>query len=198
VCDFVSWLEDEKGNIYFATSNLLQTKEAKQLVKEMYDNNFYHEDIKGHGFLKAYWPELKNPKQCECTDLSSPKNFPAEIIKQIKLGNMRFCLPKEPGQLLLKKASADYQAKCNPLDADYQAKCNPLDADYQAERDALYADWQAKCNPLYANWQAKCEPLYADYQAKCKPLYADWQAKCVELFWIIFDNPKNRKKEWRR
>ena len=84
MCDFISWIEKD-GKVYFLSSNELNTKEGRAL--ERYLGSHYKEDIKGHGAIRHYWG-LKDGVNKECTDFSTPKNFPPEIVKAIKLGQM--------------------------------------------------------------------------------------------------------------
>jgi phage host-nuclease inhibitor protein Gam len=201
MCDFVSALRYE-DKFYFLTDEKLDAFLRMKIGREWLKvHGPRHEDVKGHGFLKEYiYPELKSKAaNWECTDFSSQKNFPAEIAKAIMSGKMTFALPDEIGQVLTKKAYADWKAKRDaldadyeskraplyadyeskraPLDADYEAKRDALDADYEAKRDALDADWKSKRAPLYADWKAKRDALYADYESKRAPLDADWKAK---------------------
>jgi hypothetical protein len=155
----------------------------------------YSEDITGHGAIEHYFG-IKG-KHCECTNFSSPKNFPAEIVKAMKSGAFRGIGIPDASQVLTKKAYADYYSKRAPLYADYLSKRDALDADYQSKRDALYADYLSKRAPLYADYLSKRAPLYADYQSKRAPLYADYLSKRYDLFWDIFMDKKNRAKAWK-
>ena len=102
MCDFVSWIEYE-GHSYFLTNADLKTKEGKKLLAPN-----VADDICGHGAIRAYYPELKNRgSNKECVDFSSPKNFPADIAKAIKQGEM-FCFGR-PLELLMSKGKKAYQ-----------------------------------------------------------------------------------------
>jgi hypothetical protein len=83
MCQYASWKEYE-GQAYFLTNADLETKEGKNLLAPD-----YIVDIKGHGAIEHYYPELKG-KGCnkECTDFSSPKNFPPALVKAIIEGRM--------------------------------------------------------------------------------------------------------------
>ena len=116
MCEYISWIEYE-GKNYFITETDLQTKEGRELLKQ-YNNNIYHKDVVGHGFIRAYYPELKRMGQNkECTDFSSPKNFPHEIVKQIKAGNMKFA---SIYNLLNRPALAEYEKIQGPAWAEYE------------------------------------------------------------------------------
>ena len=170
MCEFVSWVEHE-NNLYYLTANLLNTKEGRDLKKFL--GTAYAEDITGHGAIERYFG-IKGVHR-ECTDFSSPKNFPAEIVKAMKSGAFRGIGIPDASQVLTKKAYTDYLSKRAPLYADYESKRASLYADFQSKRDALYADFKSKRDALYA----------------------DFQSKRDDLFWDMFMDKKNRAKAWK-
>jgi hypothetical protein len=209
MCQYMSWLEHD-GKILFLTDADLATEKGQAL--KAYLGSQYQEDIKGHGAIRHYFfgsSDIEKGIARECTDFSSTKNFPPQIVEALKAGQMTYA--PIPEGLLCDTLYADYKAKRAALYADYEAKCAALYADYKAKCAALYADYKAKCAPLYADYKAKRAPLYADYKAKCAPLYADYKAKCAPLYadyeakrdtlddeqWMLFLDPKNRTAAWR-
>ena len=180
MCEFISWVEHE-NKLYYLTANLLNTKEGRALKKHL--GAQYAEDIKGHGAIEHYFGI--NGKHHECTDFSSPNNFPAEIVKAMQAGAFRGIGIPDVSRVLTKKAYADYESKRDSLYADYESKHAPLYADYESKRDALSADY----------W-SKHAPLYADYESKRDALYADYESKRDDLFWDIFIDKKNRARAW--
>jgi hypothetical protein len=205
MCKLISWIEKNYKN-YFLTGKQVYESPTGEALKKWSSN--IEEDKTGHGAIRFYY-ELEGGRERECTNFSTPDNFPADIVLAIKNGEMRgmgtakgLLLPAldEDYQAKRKPLYEDYQAKRKPLDEDYQAKRNALDGDYQAKRKPLDEDYQAKCKPLDEDYQAKCKPLYEDYQAKRKPLDEDYQAKCKPLydkFWDLFADPANRAEAWR-
>ena len=170
MCEFVSWVEHE-DKLYYLTANLLNTKEGRALKKHL--GSAYSEDITGHGAIEHYFG-IKG-KHCECTDFSSPNNFPAEIVKAMKSGAFRGIGIPDESQVLTKKACTDYWSK----------------------RAALYADYRSKRDALDADYRSKCNALYDDYWSKCDALYDDYRSKRDDLFWDIFMDKKNRAKAWK-
>ena len=135
MCEFISWVEHE-NTLYYLTANLLNTKEGRDLKKFL--GTAYAEDIKGHGAIERYFG-IKG-KHHECTDFSSPNNFPAEIVKAMKAGAFRGIGIPDASQVLTKKAYADYRSKRDALDADYRSKCDALDDDNKSKCDDLFLD----------------------------------------------------------
>ena len=83
MCQFISWKE-YKGKNYFLTNEDLETKEGKKLLKED-----VKADLCGHGALTSYYPELQyKGNSHECSNFSTPDNFPKEIVKAIKQGKL--------------------------------------------------------------------------------------------------------------
>lgn len=100
MCEFVSWVEHE-DKLYYLTANLLNTKEGRALKKFL--GTAYAEDITGHGAIERYFG-IKGVHR-ECTDFSSPKNFPAEIVKAMKSGAFRGIGIPDASQVLTMKVA---------------------------------------------------------------------------------------------
>ena len=118
MCNFVSW-KDVNGKLYYLTGADKTTKEGRSLIKEKYFGNEYHEDIKGHGAVSIYWGIPYNTgKNMECTNFSSPDNFPKEIVEAIKRG--AFCGIGYHLDLLNDKGKAEYKKIKQPALAEYK------------------------------------------------------------------------------
>jgi len=102
MCNFISWIE-YKGENFFIDNLKLQTKEGKKLLLPE-----FQADIKGHGAIRHYYPELNGKgKDRECTDFSTPDNFPKDIAQAFKKGQLSkigICL-----DVLNDKGRAEYQ-----------------------------------------------------------------------------------------
>jgi hypothetical protein len=181
MCEFISWKEVKTASgteiLFLTHDDIFNTSRGIKLRKHNGNN-----DLFGHGAIAFYY-QISSDKGInrECTDFSSPDNFPPEIVAALKSGKMWGFIDYFPDGLLCAPLYADYKAKRDALDADYKAKRDALDADYEAKRDALYADYEAKRAPLDADYEAKRAPLDADYKAKRAPLDADYEAKCAPL-----------------
>ena len=84
MCEFISWIEKE-NKVYYLTSSDLASKRGKQLIK----HTRREEDLVGHGAIRWFYGEFKGGTEKECTDFSSPDNFPKEIVEDIKLGKFK-------------------------------------------------------------------------------------------------------------
>jgi hypothetical protein len=185
MCEFISWKEMPDGTIRFLTKTMLyHTRRGGELRRHT-----SQEDWVGHGAIDFYYEdERANGVQKECTDFSSPDNFPPVIVDAILSGEMALPGVYVPEGLLRAPLYEEYKKKCDVLDAEYKKKCDVLDAEYVKKRDALYEEYVKKRDAVYEEYVKKCAPLYAEYVKKCAPLYAE----C----WELFKNPENRSEAW--
>ncbi len=83
MCEFIGWIE--KGNeVVFLTNDDLRGKRFNEYKKE---NLGWERDIVGHGAIKYFYGEVNGEKK-ECSDFSTPENFPQQIVEAIKQGRM--------------------------------------------------------------------------------------------------------------
>ena len=172
MCEFISWVE-RRDKVYFLTGKqLFHTKKGQRFIETISPDDYC-----GHGTIRAYYGiDTGDGIDKECTDFSSPNNFPIQVAKAIKNGDFKgFSFP---GGLLRKL-----------LEDDYLVKRRPLDDDYEAKRKLLYDDYWAKRKPLEDDYLAKLKLLDDDYEAKRKPLYDD--------YWDLFTKLENRNPAWR-
>ena len=124
MCEFASW-KVYKGKVYFLTDADLNTKEGKKLLKpEVID------DLSGHGAIENYYPELSGKgENKECTDFSTPDNFPEKIVRAIKSGKMtKFGMNLD---LLNDKGKAEYEKIKQSALAEYEKIEQPAWAEYK-------------------------------------------------------------------
>jgi len=129
MCEFMSWVE-KGGKVYFLTHDLiLNTPRGEIIQKRFYGDG---EPI-GHSAIRAYFG-IRGGKDKECTNFSTPDNFPEPIAEAIKNGEMRgFGCPEG---LLLPKIYDEYEAKRMTLydSIIYWAERKLLNNGYKAER----------------------------------------------------------------
>lgn len=113
MCEFISWIELDNGEIKYITSKQLKTTRGKHLIKECGNTD----DVTGHGFIRLYYGLDKNEgRNKECTNFSKPSNFPPEIVQAIKNGEFtEVGMPLHSKQMTLKnvlnqvKANAEWK-----------------------------------------------------------------------------------------
>ncbi|MFA5154757.1 MAG: hypothetical protein WC554_19585, partial [Clostridia bacterium] len=75
MCQFVSWIELDR-RVYFLSDKQLATTRGKALKKWTECDD----DLKGHGAIRHYYHiNNSNGIDRECSDFSTPDNFPPEI-----------------------------------------------------------------------------------------------------------------------
>jgi len=194
MCEFMSAVKT-RNKWYFLTHELIHNTPRGEMIQKKYPGEG---EVIGHSAIREYFSLDDNDgENWECTDFSSPKNFPAIIVKAIKRGDFRGF--GYPYGLLLPNVYDDYGAKLKLLHDGHWVKRKPLDDDYWAKRKSLYDDYWAKRKSLHDDYWAKRKSLHDDYEAKRKPLDDDYWAKRKSLhndYWDLFADPKNRAKAW--
>lgn len=113
MCEFISWIEKNNEILFLDYHDIYETKRGKEL-REFCVNP---DDLVGHGAIRHYY-SIVGGKERECTDFSSPKNFPPKIVAAIKAGKFAGLGVSE--QLLNEPALAEYQKIQQPAWAEYQ------------------------------------------------------------------------------
>ena len=169
MCEFISWIE-KNGNVYYLTyHDIYRTRRGKELR----DYCKSKEDLIGHNAIRFYYAEFMGGEDKECTDFSSPNNFPKEIVADIKAGKFRG-LGTEKG-LLQQQAWAEYSK------IEQQALAEYLKIEQPALAEYLKIEQQALAEYLKIEQPALAEYLKIEQQA----------------FWDLFRIVKNRNPLWR-
>jgi len=168
MCEFASW-KGYKGKNYFITTDELNTKEGRELLKSE-----YKADISGHGAIEHYYSELKGKgKNKECIDFSTPDNFPKEIVKAIKQGKFRsigICVDilNEKGKKL-----------------------------YEKIKQSAWAKYEKIEQPALAEYKKIKQPALAEYEKIKQPALAEYEKIKQSAFWDIAKQKKYRKNNWK-
>jgi len=163
MCDFVSWIE-YKDTLYYLTKECLRDKRATYIDMA---------DISGHGAIEIFYDLQNRGIHKECTDFSSPKNFPQEIADAIK--NVKFRGIGLDVRLLNQQGCAKY---------------------YNIEQPA-YDKYEKIRQAAYDKYEITGDPLFDEYDIVVKPAYDTWVKIRQKAFWDIFAIKKYRAKAWR-
>lgn len=168
MCNFISWINYKDQN-YYLTNQDLQTKEGKVLLKPK-----VKADIAGHGAILAYYPELEGKgKHEECEDFSTPKNFPKEIVTDIKVGrfiNIGVCT-----EILNATGLEKYE-------------------------NIQQSAWEVYLKIQQPAWEAYKKIQQPAYETYLKIQQSAWEALLKtsnKAFWLIATQKQYRKKEWK-
>jgi hypothetical protein len=202
MCEFVSWIEKDGTVLFLTHADVYDTVRGKELQAFCKTK----QDYVGHGVIRFFF-ELSETSGInkECTNFSSPNNFPTEIADAIKAGKMWGF--GNPQGLLGKVALAKYNKVCNPARAKYDKVCYPALAKYNKVCDAARAEYDKVCNPARAKYNKVCDAARAEYDKVCNAAWAEYSKVynaawaeydkvCNAAFRTLFAIKKNREKVW--
>jgi len=203
MCQFVSWKKYE-NKAYFLTNSDLDTKEGKKLL-----NAEVKDDLCGHGAIESFYPELKGKgENLECTDLSTPKNFPKEIVLALKKGKLSrlgiaLDILNEAGRAEYLKiqqlAWAEYLKIQQPAWAEYQKIRQSAEAEYNKIIQFTLAEYQKIEQSACPLGPEVCWPLgaWAEYNKIEQSAKAEYDETCTITFSKIVSQKKYRKDAWK-
>ena len=195
MCEFISWKEcktkDEKVEILFLTAyDIYNTKRGEELQKHTTP-----EDFVGHGAIDFYF-EIESSKGTnnECTDFSTPDNFPPEIVTALKDGKFRGLgtpvdLLNELGLEMYKKA--DQSAR-----AEYEKARQTVLAEYKKADQSARAEYKKADQLAWAEYEKVQQPAWEEYKKVQQPAWAEYEKAKQSAFWDIFADMKNRNPKW--
>ena len=135
MCEFLSWIE--KGDkVYFLTGKQVYDTPKGKALKEWSQN--IEDDKTGHGAIRFYY-NIVGGEDKECSDFSTPDNFPPVIAKAIKVEKMRRMGISK--QLLTQQAWAEYKKIEQPAGAEYDKIRQQAWAEYDKIRQQALAEY---------------------------------------------------------
>ena len=186
MCEFVSW-KKYKENLYYLDNDKLNTKDGRDLLKYLKDNNSLY-DICGHGAIEKYYPELKDKlvDNIEVTDFSSPDNFPKEISDKIKQGKFSDIILEEyPLELLNDKGRKQYNKIKQSALEQYNKIKQPALEQYNKIKQSAWEQYNKIEQPAWEQYN-KIEQSASEQYNKIKQ----------SAFWKTFENKKYRNIKW--
>lgn len=179
MCEFISWIPKAKGNYFLTYHQIFETDKGKEVLEKTKG------DWWGHEAINLYYG-LSDTERLhkECTDFSTPKNFPDDIVWAIKAGEMKGVFSTDILVMLSPKGKKEYENKCF-ASAEWSkadAKLNKADAKLNKAR--------AELNKACAEW-SKASAEWSKASAELSKADAD-----MFIFWEVFSNTKNRIKAW--
>ena len=139
MCQFISWVEED-DKVFFLTKKELQSKKGKALIK--YCDN---KDLQGHGACKRYFFGSEGSKrgvQKECSDFSSPHNFPEKIALAIIRGDFNCKYFDTPIDILTQLALAEYEKIEQSAWAEYKKIKQPAFYKLIRDKNNLKGQWK--------------------------------------------------------
>ena len=168
MCEFLSWIEKNGDILYLTYDDIYHTEKGKKLQKYCKCIS----DLVGHGAIRYYF-KLEDGENKECTDFSTPDNFPAKLVDAIK--RCEFAGLGAPRGLLKQQAYAEYK---------------------KIQQQA-YAEYKKIQQQAYAEYGKIQQQAYAEYEKIQQQAYAEYEKIQQQAFWELFKSKKNRKLLWR-
>ena len=181
MCEFPSWTE-LGGRLYYLTAADLATREGRALRKHL--GAAFTDDIKGHGAIDYYHGLQGSGRHCECTDFSSPANFPAEIVEAIKSGAFRG-IGVAP-ELLGDAARAEFDRVWDAAMTEHNWVREAAGAEYDRGRAAARAEFDRVRDAAMTEHNWVREAARVEYDRVLQ-----------KIFWDLFADPANRVEVWR-
>ena len=192
MCDFISW-KTHKGKLYFLTDDIvkLRLREFKQY------NEGWKGDLLGHGAIDWFF---NLPENCgvkgECTDFSSPKNFPKEIVLAIKECRMNLIgfnlnLLNDPARKEYNKikqtAWKEYDKIKQTARKEYDEITQTAQKEYEKIRQATFRKEYNKME----------QTAWEKYDKIGQTAWEKYDKIRQTTFQKLFSNPKNRTEAWK-
>jgi hypothetical protein len=179
MCEFVSWIEYNK-RVYFLDDNNIQDRleEYKKYNKD------WREDIKGHGAITWFYPELVGKgKDKECAS-THPKDYPKEIVEAIKEG--RLTLIGHNINLLSTKGKKEYEKIEQTAWEEYEKIKQPAWEEYHKIEQTALEEYRKIKQTAWEEYEKIIQTALEEYRKIEQP-----------AFWKVFEDVSNRLEEWR-
>lgn len=194
MCKFISWVQKGDKAYFLTYHQLFETEKGKELLV----GGVSYDDACGHGTIRLFYGlERDEGVNMECSNFSSPANFPPEIVKAIKEGKMRgMGVPVPPLQMLTQQAfdsSVEWKkahVELNKARVEW-SKAN-------AESDKADAEWyktRVKSNKARADWY-KADAEWYKARAEWNKAHTEWKKAYAAIFWDLFAEATNRVPTW--
>ena len=170
MCEFISWKEFDGGYVLFLTAkDIYETKRGRELQE--YSGS--EDDLTGHGAIDFFYDLKGKGKNKECTDFSTPDNFPPAIVRAIKAGEFRgLGIAKE---LLTAPAWAKYEKVTDSALAEYEKVKAPAKAKYEKVEAPAWAEYNKVTDSAWAKYEKVKAPAWAEYNKVTDSALAEFE-----------------------
>jgi len=227
MCEFLSAVkaQDKRGNDkwYYLTHRLIHDTPRGKLLQKKYGGD----ELIGHSAIREYFGIREGQgENWECTDFSTPENFPPVLVEAIKKGEFRGTTA--PVGLLTRQAQdkqeeaeqpalAEYEKVRQLASAEYKKAEQPAWEEYEKVRQLAWAEYNkaeqlagAEHEKVRQAWaeHEEAEQLawaehkkveqqaLAEYERVRQPALAEYEKVRQQAFWDLFADPENRTKAW--
>ena len=181
MCEFISWIE-KRDKVFFLTGKqVFHTRIGKEVIQKQCGLD----DYTGHGAIRLFYGlEQDEGMDKECTDFSTPDNFPAAIVRAIKKGDMRGL--GTAVQLLSELAWVEHERIEQSAWVEYKKIVQP----------AL-----AKCERIEHSTLVEHKRIvllaWVEYERTWRPALVEYKKTVQQVFWDLFAILENRNYAWK-
>ena len=213
MCENASWKE-KNGEVLFLDDDDLKSKRGLEL--KAYLGTQFDEDKIGHGAIEWFY-NITGGTNKECTDFSTPDNFPPKLVAKIKSGKRTLfgvCegiltakalaeYKKVKGTALAEyekvkgTALAEYEKVKGPALAEYKKVKGQAWAEYEKVKGTAWAEYKKVKGTALAEYEKVEGPAWAEYEKVEGPAWAEYEKVEGTAFWQIALIKNNRVKAWR-
>jgi len=179
MCEFVSWIEKDDDIIFLTGDDVFRSKRGKALQKycQSYD------DLPGHGAIRWYY-NFTGGHNRECTDFTTPDNFPPEIVKAIKSGEMR-------------GLGVSHQLLTHLAWAEFDKITHLARGKFDKIKRAALAEFDKIRRAAWGYFDKIKRAALPEYNKIERAAWAEFDKIRQPVFWDMFKNKKNRAVNWR-
>lgn len=191
MCEFISWVERRDKVLFLTGDQLFRTKKGRKFLETI-----SRDDLCGHGTIRAWYGiDSSDGKDKECTDFSSPKNFPTKIVAAVKQGKMRG-IGIERG-LLTQPALAEYEKVEQQALDEYEKVRQQAFSEYKKVTQPAWDEYEKVGQPARAEYKKVEQPAWDEYGKVGRQAWAEYEKIKQQAFWDLFAIPETRNPVWR-
>ena len=193
MCQQFSWIIKDKKVVFLTAKDVFHSKRGRELRK----HTTYTEDWHGHGAIRWFY-SFVGGKDYECTDFSTPDNFPASMVKAIKLGHMwEFGITQDMHVMLKQPALAEYTKIKQQAWAEYEKIERQAWAEYEKIKQPAWAEYTKIKQQAWAECTKIKQPAWVEYTKIEQQALAEY-TKIEQAAWAeAWSDTKNRIASWR-
>jgi vacuolar-type H+-ATPase subunit E/Vma4 len=182
MCKRVSWIKTNDNHLlYLTTYDLFDTPQGKAVREQLSEDDWI-----GHTAIKMFYgykPQDRIGAEQECTDFSSPFNFPDEIAQAIKDGKFMDVIDSDiltvdafaKYEKIEQSAYDEYKKIEQSACAEYEKIRQPAYDEYKKIEQSAYAEYEKIEQSAYAEYKRIRQPAYAEYKKIRQPAYAEYE-----------------------
>jgi len=203
MCEFISWIE-KRDKVFFLTGKqVFHTRIGKEVIQKQCGLD----DYTGHGAIRLFYGlEQDEGMDKECTDFSTPDNFPAAIVRAIKKGDMRGL--GTAVQLLSELAWVEHERIEQSAWVEYKkivqpalAKCERIEQSAWVEYKKIVQPALAKCERIEHSTLVEHKRIvllaWVEYERTWRPALVEYKKTVQQVFWDLFAILENRNYAWK-